>query len=165
MKISAMAIALAAALLSMTAAQAGEFEDFYLGGKVGYNVSSPDTNYNSNTIDPGIEAGYGWDVGNILLGVNVFADWHTKSATRKDYGVDVKLGVPMDNFMPYLKLGAVAKWPGTRLHGGLGLEYKYAPQLSVVGEWTADSMTYNGQEYKNNNFSAGLNYRIEKWPR
>src|SRR5450755_2351345 len=104
MKKSTMAIALAAALLSMTAAQAIEFGGAYLDGKIGYNkTSGPDTH--SNKIYPGFEAGWGWDMGKVMLGVDGFVDQHTKSATGKDYGGDVKLGFPMNKFMPYAKLG------------------------------------------------------------
>ncbi len=161
MKKCTMSIVLAAALLSMTAAQSSEFNGAYLGGKIGYNTTSPGTNYISNKTYPGVEAGWGWDTGNVLLGVDGFVDWHTKSATGRDYGADVKLGFPMDKFMPYAKLGAAGSAPGTRVHGGLGIEYKFAPQWSVVGEWTADSKTVNAQERKNSNISAGVNYHFD----
>jgi Outer membrane protein beta-barrel domain len=161
MKKSTMAIALAAALLSMTAAQASEFGSGYLDGKIGYNTNSPATTSTSNKIYPGVEAGWGWDMGKVVLGVDGFVDWHTKSITGKDYGADVKLGFPMDNFMPYAKLGATGSAPGTRVNGALGIEYKFAPQWSVAGEWFADSKTVNSQKYKNNNISVGVNYYFD----
>src|SRR5450759_2147618 len=161
MKKSTMAIALAAALLSMTAAQAIEFGGAYLDGKIGYNTNSPATTSTSNKIYPGVEAGWGWDIGKVMLGVDGFVDWHTKSATGRDYGADVKLGFPMNNFMPYAKLGVTGSAPGTRVHDGLGIEYKFAPQWSVVGEYTSDSKTVNSQKYKNNNISVGVNYYFD----
>jgi outer membrane immunogenic protein len=159
MKKNTMAIALAAALLSMTAAQASEFGGVFFGGKIGYNnTSGPATESTSNRIYPGVEAGWGWDMGKVLLGVDGFVDWHTKSATYRDYGADVKLGFPMNKFMPYAKLGVIGSWPGNRVHDGLGIEYKFARQWSVVGEYTGDSKTVDGQAYKNNNISIGVTY-------
>src|SRR5450830_682420 len=161
MKKSTMAIALAAALLSMTAAQAIEFGGAYLDGKIGYNKNSPDTQSTSNKIYPGVEAGWGWDIGKVMLGVDGFVDWHTKSITGRDYGGDVKLGFPMNKFMPYAKLGVTGSAPGNRVHDGLGIEYKFAPQWSVAGEWTGDSKIVNSQKYKNNNISVGLTYYFD----
>jgi outer membrane immunogenic protein len=161
MKKSTMAIALAAALLSMTGAQASEFYRGYLGAKVGYNTNSPATNYTSDQFYPGLEVGYGWDIGNVLLGVDGFGDWHPKSVTSRDYGADVKLGFPMYIFMPYAKLGVTGSWPGNRVNGALGIEYKFARRWSVVGEWFADSKTVNGQAYKNSNISVGASYYFD----
>lgn len=163
MKKSTMAIAVAAALLSMTAAQASEFNGAYLGGKIGYNTSSPATNHSINQLYPGLEAGYGWDIGNVMLGVDGFADWHTNSITGDDYGVDVKLGFPRGKFMPYAKLGKTGGTPGTGISGdnvALGIEYKVAHQLSVVGELFADRININGQSQRNTNISVGVNYHF-----
>ena len=151
-------IALALVLLTMSTAQASEFRGGYLGGKIGYNTNSPTTTNTANKSYLGAEAGYGWDKGDVLLGVDGFADGHNKSITGRDYGVDVKLGVPMNNFMPYVKLGVAGSNPGARVHGGLGMEYKLAPHWSVVGEWTADSKNVNSQVRKNSNISVGINY-------
>ncbi len=163
MKKSTMAIAVAAALLSITAAQASEFNGAYLSGKIGYNTSSPATNHTVDQLYPGLEAGYGWDIGNVLLGVDGFADWHTNSITGDDYGVDVKLGFPMDKFMPYAKLGETTGGPGihmigpgTRLNGALGIEYKLDYLWSAVGELFTDSIKIHGLREKNTNISVGL---------
>lgn len=156
LKKSTMAIAVAAALLSITAAQASEFNGAYLSGKIGYNTSSPATNHTVNQLYPGLEAGYGWDIGNVLLGVDGFADWHTNSITGDDYGADVKLGFPRGEFMPYVKLGETGGWPGTRVNGALGIEYKLDYLWSAVGELFADSINNNGLTKKNTNISVGL---------
>jgi outer membrane immunogenic protein len=147
-----------AALLSLPAAEASDFEGAYVGGKIGYNTNSPSSGSTSNDLYPGIEAGYGWAVGQALVGLDAFADGHYKSITSNDYGADVKLGLPTDRFLPYLKLGLAASEPGTRFHGGLGIEYKFAPQWAVSGEWTTDSKTVDSIDQKNNNISVGLTY-------
>jgi Outer membrane protein beta-barrel domain len=156
MKKCTMAIAVAAALLSMTAAQASEFSGAYISGKIGYNTSSPTTNHTMNQLYPGLEAGYGWDIGSVLLGVNGFVDWHTNSITANDYGGDVKLGFPMGEFMPYAKLGETGGWPGIRNNFALGFEYKLDYLWSVASELFADSININGLTERNINISVGL---------
>jgi OmpA-OmpF porin, OOP family len=162
MKKSTISITLAAALLSVAAAQASDFKGGYLGGKIGHNTNTPETNATSNKIYPGVEAGYGWDIDGVMIGVDAFWDDHTKSVTKSDYGADVKLGFPMDKLMPYVKLGMAGSDPGTRVHGGLGIEYKFAPQWSVAGEWTADSKSVNSVTNENSNISVGVNYYFDK---
>ena len=154
--------AMVIALASTATAQASEFTGGYLGGKIGYNKNSPTTISTSNKIYPGLEAGYGWDAGSVLVGIDGFYDGHSKSITGEDYGADVKLGLPMDKLMPYVKLGAAGSDPGTRVHGGLGIEYKFAPQWSVAGEWTADRKTVNSVKNKNSNISIGISYYFDK---
>jgi hypothetical protein len=156
MKKSTMAIAVAAALLSMTAAQASEFSGAYISGKIGYNTSSPSTNHTVNQLYPGLEAGYGWDIGSVLLGVNGFADFHTNSITGDDYGGDVKLGVPMGEFMPYAKLGETGGGPGNRANFALGFQYKLDYLWSVSSELFADSINKNSLTERNINISVGL---------
>lgn len=150
------------ALASTVTAQASEFAGGYLGGKVGYNKNSPATSSTSNKIYPGLEAGYGWDTGSVLVGIDGFYDGHSKSITDEDYGADVKLGLPMNKVLPYVKLGVAGSDPGTRVHGGLGIEYKFAPQWSVAGEWTTDRKTVNSVKNKNSNISIGINYYFNK---
>jgi outer membrane protein OmpA-like peptidoglycan-associated protein len=169
MKKNTMSIALAAALLSMTAAQASEFKGANVGVDVGYNTNSktPSAIAAQNKAYLGGQVGYNWDMDNSLLGVDGFADSHSKSVTGRDLGLDVKLGYPMNKLMPYAKLGVAGTNPGTRIHGGLGLEYKLAPQWSIAGEWTADTKTTNQKTvnntiYKNINVSLGINYYFDK---
>lgn len=163
MKKNTMSIALAAALLSMTAANASEFKGAYVGGNIGYNKNTPTTTATSNKVYPGLQAGYNWDVSNnVVLGLEGFADGHSKSITGKDAGLDAKAGYVMGNLMPYARLGVAATQPGTRVHGGLGLEYKFAPQWSVLGEVTADRKSVNNVTNKNTNFAIGVNYYFDK---
>lgn len=155
-------LALATVLLGATAVQASEFKGGYVGGKIGYNTNSPDSTSTSDEFYPGIEAGFGWDKDGLMLGVNAFLDHHTQSITGADFGADMKLGFPAGKYMPYFKLGLTGSDPGTRLHGGLGIEFKFTPQWSVAAEWTADSKSVNSVSNKNNNISVGLNYYFDK---
>jgi outer membrane protein OmpA-like peptidoglycan-associated protein len=163
MKMNTMSIALAAALLSMSAANASEFKGAYVGANIGYNKNTPTSATTSNKAYPGLQAGYNWDVSNnIVLGLEGFVDGHSKSITSNDAGIDAKAGYSMGNLMPYARLGAAATQPGTRVHGGLGLEYKFAPQWSMFGEVTADRKSVNNVSQKNTNFALGVNYYFDK---
>lgn len=184
MKKSTISIALAAALLSVSAAQASEFDGFYIGGKVGVNksdITGIQTASKQNATTYGFEEGYNWDMGGYLLGGSFFADFNQKTnrvtnvmalplySGSTTIGLDLKLGVPMNNFMPYAKLGwdrttgmgvaPAAQFKYTNdLHTGLGLEYKFAPNWSVAGEWTRSASKINGSRLRNDNFTLGVNY-------
>lgn len=158
MKRIKMSATLVFVLLCTTSVPAMAFEGAYLGGKIGYNSSNPASSRTSDEAYLGGDAGYVWNQGDVLLGLDAFADNHRKSATGRDLGVDVKLGFRSDKFMPYIRLGLVGTKPGTRVHGGLGLEYKFDPHWSVVGEWTGDTKTVNSIDQTNSNISFGLNY-------
>ena len=158
MKRCTMSIALVAALLSVTVAQAGEFSGAYVGGKIGYNNNTPTSSATYNKGFFGGEAGYGWNVGKAMLGLDGFADDHAQSATGRDDGVDVKMGYPMGKWMPYAKLGVTGSNPGDRTNGAVGVEYKFAPQWSVVGELFTDSYSVNGVDHANTNATVGVSY-------
>jgi len=163
MKKSMMSVAVSAALLSMSAVQASEFKGAYAGLNAGVNHSKIGTISAANKFYPGLQAGYNWDMtSNVLLGVEGFVDGHSKSVTGKDAGIDAKLGYTMGKFMPYARLGAAATTPGTRVHGGLGLEYKFAPSWSALAEVTADMKKVNGLAQRNTNFAIGVNYYYDK---
>ena len=180
MKKSTLALALAAALLTVSTAQASEFSGGWLGLKVGQNRSdinglSSAAAKSANTY--GFEGGYNWDVNSFLLGVDGFADFNQKTTHVTGpvpgtanygsdvYGLDMKLGLPSGNWLPYAKLGyGSARGTGALTgsyagaHLGLGVEYKFAPHWSVAGEYTNTSGKNNGLKLNNNNFTIGLNY-------
>lgn len=174
MKKSTISIALTSALLLMSAAHASEFKGGFVGIDIGKNNNSPVVNNSSSATYVGGQIGYGWDMGKVLLGVDGWYDAHKKSNTGNDAGVDAKLGYPMGNWMPYAKLGMAATTPANRVHGGLGVEYKFAPHWSVAGEWTYDRTDVNvlgvangttvqttPTKFKNSNVSVGVNYYFD----
>ena len=63
-----MTIALAAALLSMTAAQASEFGGGYVGGKIGANRTNMTAVDRQSPLATGVEGGYNWNMDSLLLG-------------------------------------------------------------------------------------------------
>ena len=178
MKKSTLTIALAAALLSMSAAQASEFAGGFLGLKAGQNRSDRTSVAAKNATTYGFEGGYNWDVNSFLLGVGGFADYNQKATHATAipgtfanygtdaYGLDAKLGLPLGNWLPYAKLGyGSMRGTGVSLQGsangahvGLGVEYKFASHWSVAGEYTNISASSNGIKVNNDNFTVGLNY-------
>lgn len=189
MKKSTLALALAAALLTVSTAQASEFSGGWLGLKVGTNRSDVAglgtlafptfASKSANTY--GFEGGYNWDVNSFLLGVDAFADFNQKATHAAVpvgslrnygsdvYGLDMKLGLPSGNWLPYAKLGfGSARGTGFGLNGtssgahlGLGVEYKFAPHWSVAGEYTNTSGKNNGLKLNNDNLTIGVNYYFD----
>lgn len=176
MKKKMMSIVLAGALLSIGVAQAGEFSGGWVGGKIGSGRSSLTGLDARSATTYGVEGGYNWDVNNFLLGVDAFADANDKATHNPGavnygsnaYGLDAKLGLPNGNWLPYAKLGyarttgtgnaAASVVGGSDVHLGLGVEYKFAPQWSVAGEYTTASAKTGVTKLNNNNFTVGLNY-------
>lgn len=167
--------ALAVALLCMAAAQAGEFDGSWVGGKIGSVTSGLTGVDRRNATSYGLEGGHNWDVGsNFLLGVDGFVDFNNKATHNpgavnygsRVYGLDAKLGMALGNWLPYAKLGyartdgngAASTIGGSDAHLGLGVEYKFAPNWSVAGEFTSGRGTTGATRLHNNNLTLGLNY-------
>lgn len=190
MKKSTMSIAIAVALLGMSAAQASEFDGLYIGGKLGINnsnITGTPSAASKNATTIGFEEGYNWDMGNFLLGADFFVDMNQKAThvmtpvgTQGSYGsasmgLDLKLGLPTGNWMPYAKVGwdrttgtvvytnAAFKYTN-HLHLGLGVEYKFAPNWSVTGEYTRTGSKATSATLTNDNVTVGLNYYFGSAP-
>lgn len=185
MKKSTMVIVLAVAPLGMAAAQASEFDGGYVGAKVGVNRTDMTAVSRQSPVATGLEGGYNWNMNGFTLGVDGFLDFNGKKTHAgvapapatvnygsHVYGLDLKLGLPSGNWMPYAKLGyahtsgrgdAYASVIGDNgAHLGLGVEYKFAPQWSVAGEWTNNSGKNAATKLDNNNFTVGVNYYFDK---
>jgi outer membrane immunogenic protein len=106
----------------------------------------------------GLVAGYNFDVSDFVVGAEAFGDFHNASTTYKDAGLDAKFGMPFKQIMPYARLGFTGTWPNARLHYGLGVEYKFTKNISVAGEWTADSSNHDGTKRRNNSATFGVHY-------
>lgn len=185
MKKSTMAIALAVVSLGMTAAQAGEFDGGYVGGKIGVNRTDMTAVSRQSPITTGLEGGYNRNMNGMLLGVDGFLDFNGKRTHTgvapvpatvhygsHVYGLDLKLGLPNGNWMPYAKLGyahiggcgdTYASVVGdSGAHLGLGVEYKFLPQWSVAGEWTNNTGKSGATKLNNDNFTLGVTYYFDK---
>ena len=178
-------ITLATALLNMTPAQSSEFDGGYVGGKIGVNRTDMTAVSKQSPMATGLEGGYNWNMNSMLLGVDGFLDFngkktHTGVAPAPAtvyygshvYGLDLKLGLPNGNWMPYAKLGyahtggrgdAYASAVGdSGAHLGLGVEYKFTPNWGLAGEWTNNSGKSGATKLNNNNFTLGVNYYFGK---
>lgn len=185
MKKCTMNIALATALLGMAVVQASEFDGGYVGGKIGANRTGMTAVSRQSPAATGLEGGYNWNMNGMLLGVDGFLDFNSKKTHTgvapapaavhygsHVYGLDLKLGLPSGNWMPYAKLGyahvggrgdAYASVIGdSGAHLGLGVEYKFAPNWSVAGEWTNNTGKSGATKLNNNNFTLGVNYYFDK---
>ena len=170
-----------AAIVSLLAdsAVAGDFSGLYVGGGLGVNRSStsgvPATSA-ANAPVYGLEGGYAWDLGSALLGVEGFVDANQQAAHSSavqygsnTYGLGLKLGVPLDNLMPYARLGYdytrgtgdLSGFSAGGANSGLGLMYKLTPNWSVEGEWSLSNPSTSGLKLKANNFNFGLNYHFD----
>lgn len=181
MKKSTMGVVLTAALLGATMVQASEFGGMYIGGKMGVNrsdISGVANAASRNSETFGFEEGYNWDVDSFLVGGSFFADFNQKATHTavpnlhygsNTLGLDLKLGLPNANWMPYAKLGwarvtGSGVFPASQfkytndLHLGLGVEYKFAPNWSAAGELTTAASKVNGSKLDNRNITIGLNY-------
>ncbi len=146
---------------SVSTANAGEFDGLYIGVNGGSNQSRATSLPDKSLNYAGVVAGYNWDMKSYLIGVNGFYDGHRSSYTGRDGGLDVKLGLPMRSWMPYVKFGIAGTNPGNRFHGGLGADFKLSDSWSINGEWTTDRKEKNAITYKNVNFVIGLNYYFD----
>lgn len=170
-------IVLAAALLSMASAHAGEFDGSWAGGKVGSNRSNVTALDTRSATTYGLEGGHNWDMGGFMLGVDGFVDFNEKETHNPGainygsdaYGLDAKLGLPAGKWLPYAKLGYIrteanggSAIKGGDVHLGLGVEYKFAPNWSIAGEYTEASARSAGQKLNNRNMTFGLNYYFGK---
>ena len=138
-----------------------QFAGPFVGVKFGPNWSniSGDNGRSHTTWFPGVVAGVNYDVGSVVLGLEGFADFHGGSVTKKDGGLDVKFGMPVNgNIMPYARVGFTTSWPTTRVHYGAGVEYKFAKNWSVAGEYTGDTTSYRGSNWNNNSLTVGVHY-------
>jgi OOP family OmpA-OmpF porin len=147
------------------------------------------TQYGSATgVTGGVEGGYNWVDGHYLFGLDLFDDFTSRTGHKGDPGIsenygtnalglDGKFGLPYGDWLPYVKLGVAhligqginvpqpgpgPDYRGTRLHEGLGVEYLFAPQLSMAVEWTHDSINKAGFNLINNNYTIGVNYYFSK---
>ena len=173
-------IALATVLLNMPAVQADEFDGGWVGAKLGSNRSSLTGLDTQSATTYGLEAGYNWNMGGYLLGADGFADFNNKATHNPGavnygsdaYGLDAKLSLPNGKWLPFAKLGygrtngkgdaLASAVGGSSAHLGLGVEYKFAPNWSLAGEYGTGSGKNAATKLNNNNFTLGVNYYFDK---
>jgi OmpA-OmpF porin, OOP family len=187
-------IILVVALLNINIgeAQASEFSGGYLGAKMGANTSKA-TDSNGATVVSNertaayfmqggyLQGGYNLDLSAVVVGVGAYYDWnaYVKHFNGVGYGsrssgFDVKLGVPIGNWIPYAKIGR-GRNAGTddfsaikqiSNNSALGFEYKLASHWSTVGEYKINK--FSSQDgaitIHNKTVALGLNYYFDEPP-
>ncbi|MDE1183269.1 outer membrane beta-barrel protein [Paraburkholderia sp.] len=141
-----------------------DFSGVYVGMKTGRNLSNAAGHvalprHGSNFV--GVTAGYGFDVGPLIVGAEAFMDLHNGSTTGKDGGIDAKVGMPFGRFMPYARIGITGSYPNARLHYGIGTEAHVYRHLNVAAEWTTDTSRTEGTNRRNDSFTIGVKYYFE----
>lgn len=139
-----------------------QFAGPYVGAKFGANwsdITGPNQKTTHTTLFPGLVAGVNYDVDRFVVGFEGFMDFHGGSTTKKDGGIDVRFGMPVnENILPYARIGFTGTWPDTRLHYGGGVEYKFEKNWSVAAEYTGDTSSYQGGHRRNDSLTVGVHY-------
>ena len=145
---------------SASFAQQADFSGFYEGVQIGRNQSQalglqP---MDRTSTYPGLIAGYSQVTGGNLLGVEAFADYHSKSTTGKDAGLGVRVGKVMGQFLVYGRVAVTGIKPSYRPQLGLGAEYKLDKHWALTAFVAQDKTTDGGIKRQNKNMTMGLNY-------
>jgi tetrahydromethanopterin S-methyltransferase subunit F len=166
-----------------------EFWGRYFGAKFGINNSSVSGTINTpsaSTLAYGVQggylqAGYNREVSKFIVGVGAYADWNNYTIHSNDvaysssaYGVDVKLGLPFDELLPYVKLGygystgnkndVLRTVSQNSRNGAVGVEYNVAPRWSLIAEFKMDKFSNRDKSITvyNRLFTFGFNYYFDK---
>lgn len=184
---------LTALLLFSTATQAfdeskdpvGDFFGGYLGGRIGTNytyangaINVPGEGTIAYIVQAGyIQGGFNKKFGKTSVGVGGYADMHGYETHSNGvfygghaFGVDTKLGLPVGEWFPYVKLGygysaGAADLRDVKQYGfnqAMGLEYKFDPDWSMLVEYKINNFSKNSTKIVNNTIMFGFNYFLEK---
>jgi opacity protein-like surface antigen len=179
-------------LFSTANARAGEYiNGMYLGAKLGVNSSSaegkiiaPSKNSVAYVLQGGyLQGGYIFKSETLVLAMGGYWDGNPSDQHgspkgvrygSRTFGVDAKVGLPLGKWMPYAKLGygystgtkELAAVAENSLNAAFGMEYKFATQWSMLGEYKVDGFgsKSNGTSIKNTTVTFGFNYYFEVPP-
>lgn len=160
----------------------------YFGGKFGINNSRASGAVNvpsATTLAYGLQGGYlqggySWDLNYVVAGIGAYFDWnnytlHSNGVAYSShaYGLDARLGVPIEDWLPYIKVGygyssgsqeinlRTVSQTGRNL--AAGFEYNFAPRWSVIAEYKTDKFSNRDGSITilNRIFSFGFNYYFD----
>lgn len=179
-------IILTIALLCITNVQAEEFLGEYYGAKVGNNISksggaksSPGESTLAYLVQGGyFQWGYNKNFGiSNIFGVGVYADLHGQEKHSNGlayggqaYGLDFKLGRSFELWFPFVKLGYgynsgsgdLREIKQFRPNKSIGIEYKIAPQWSMVLEYKTNRFSKYYTSITNRTVMFGFNFFLTK---
>jgi len=178
-------IVLIVAQLMMDSAQASDYSGRYISGKFGINnssatgtISAPHAGTLAYGVQGGyLESGYNWDVKSFTIGLGAYADFnayekHTNGVTygSRSYGLDTKLGLPLEDWYLYGKFG-YGNSTGTKdlsavsqksSNFALGVEYQIVSRLGAIVEYKFDDFGSQGTQIKNRTLTFGLTYYFDR---
>ncbi|WP_439529578.1 outer membrane protein [Pannonibacter sp.] len=156
------------------------FEGAYFGVEAGVSGSATKTEFGStkktnSRVDAafGAFAGYNWQVSRVILGVEGSATYlggqlksqvtglgQVKSSSPYSFGVKGRIGLPIDNFMPYLSVGLAATQHSYQVQGfkakksmhlgtsvGAGLEVALTDNLRARADYTLTAIAADKHKF------------------
>ena len=128
-----------------------------------------------------LQAGYNWDLKSIIVGLGTYYDVNPNAIhsnqigySSRAYGLDFKLGLPVNFWLPYAKLGygrslATSNSDLNRVsqygsNAAVGIEYNVASRWSVIAEFKIDKFSDKQKTITIHNrlFTLGFNYYYDK---
>lgn len=157
------------------------FQGSYFGGRVGVNNSTA-TGANSapaeSTIAYIVQGGYiqtgrNIKLGDSIIGVGAYADMHGYEKHKNEirygvfsYGLNAKFGRPIDNWLPYVKVGYghnsgtgdLSQVRQAGVNKSIGLEYNLNLNWGLVAEYKFNNFGNKTATIHNKTFMFGFNY-------
>lgn len=153
------------------------------GIQLGVNRNSYDGFGSSNSLTTTLEGGYDYRVNwHLVIGGSLYSDWnsdtsHTVNAFpgsnanfgSRSYGVDFLAGFPVNNFLPFVKVGYGHVSITGDLSGstdsaryGAGVMWRFNPSSALVFQYTYQKASIPGPfgnaDLKNVNLTVGYNW-------
>lgn len=156
------------------------------GIELGINHNAYDGFQSSNAFEQTLEFGYDYRINyQLVVGGDVYGDWSSNTSHAvnsspgsnadfgsRGYGVDGLLGFPVNNFMPYVKLGygqvsLTGDWSGsdTGIRYGAGLIWRLDVHSGLLVQFTYQKVSIPGNpgnpgngDFKNTNLTVGYNW-------
>ncbi|HTN92948.1 MAG TPA: outer membrane beta-barrel protein [Gallionella sp.] len=168
---------------------ASEFWGKYFGAKIGINNSSVTGTIDipsASTLAYGaqggyLQGGYNWELYSTIVGLGVYYDVNNFAShsdnvgySSRSYGLDFKLGLPVDEWLPYVKLGygrgmatSNADLNSVSQYGrniAIGVEFNVAPRWSLIAELKSSKFSNddNTVTVHNKLLAFGFNYYLDK---
>jgi len=161
--------------------------DAWTGWHAGIQLGVNDNSYNgfgsSNSLTTTLEGGYDYRINwNLVIGGELYSDWNSDTSHSvnsfpgsnanfgsRSYGVDFLAGFPVNNFLPYVKVGYGHVSITGDLSGstssaryGAGVMWRIAPNSALMFQYMYQNASIRGPfgnaNFKNVNLTVGYNW-------
>jgi len=157
------------------------FQGSYFGGRVGINNSSA-TGANSAPAESTIayivqggylQTGHNIKLGDGIIGLGAYVDMHGYEKHKNEirygvfsYGLNAKFGRPIDDWLPYVKVGYghnygtgdLSQVNNAGVNKSIGLEYNLNLNWGLVAEYKFNNFGNKTATIHNKTFMFGFNY-------